>query len=159
MGEVKPAPRRQLPIWSWFLIGSAVFVSAHALTALAVNRPSDHYMYDTYYVVSNIEYLASLAVVFIVAAGWYALVRRSVTDPRRRFLALAHFWTWLIGLLAMTLPSLLVAPTPRTYIDDHPTFEVAYEVSTIGGWIALSSMGFWLAGAVASLLFYRRRAR
>ena len=144
----------------FWVIGWVFMFAAGMVTSIPLAIPEiDYGVHDTYYVVAHHHYLLSLGVVFAFFAGFYYLFERMFRVRYDARLAQAHFWTFFIGVNTVFFPQHFLGPRgmPLRRLDDPAAFALWNQVSSVGYWICLASLGVFVAVLIEAAV--RRRAR
>ncbi|MEM1381308.1 MAG: cytochrome c oxidase subunit I [Pseudomonadota bacterium] len=122
------------------------------------NAGIDHVFHDTYYVVAHFHYVLSLGAVFAIFAAWYYWHEKMFGVKYNELLGQLHFWTMFVGVNLIFFPQhfLGLQGMPRRYIDYPVDFAVWNQWSTMGYYVTMLAMVFWLAALVQAFFFGKR---
>ncbi|MDZ4760583.1 MAG: cytochrome c oxidase subunit I [Alphaproteobacteria bacterium] len=121
------------------------------------NAGVDHALHDTYYVVAHFHYVLSLGAVFTLFCGWYYWFEKMWGVKYSGVLGGLHFWFMFIGSNMIFFPQhfLGLQGMPRRYVDYTPAFEQWHYWSTVGYFVMLVGMGFFILSLIDAVV--RRR--
>ncbi|MEM6625902.1 MAG: cytochrome c oxidase subunit I [Pseudomonadota bacterium] len=122
------------------------------------NAGVDHVLHDTYYVVAHFHYVLSLGAVFTLFAGWYYWYEKMFGVKYNGFLAGLHFWFMFIGSNLIFFPQhfLGLQGMPRRYVDYADGFATWHYWSTMGYFVMLIGMAFFVVTMIESILRQRK---
>ena len=141
----------------WALAFIFLFVIGGVTGVMLANAGVDVALHDTYYVVAHFHYVLSMGAVFGIFCGFYYWFGKMSGYLYNKWLAAAHFWLFFIGVNVIFFPQhfLGLNGMPRRYIDYPEEFELWNQVSSIGAYITLAGVAFFLIMLVEA--FIRRR--
>jgi cytochrome c oxidase subunit 1 len=138
-------------------IGCVVTLTMTGLISILMAKPPvNRTLHDTYYIVSHLHYLLSLAAVFGFFAAWYYLFPKITGYAYSNLLGRIHFWLLFIGVNVILVPQILFFARMVERLADAPgAFRYWNLGSWIGKYIAAVSTLVFILNMVLSLL--RRR--
>ena len=110
------------------------------------NAGVDVALHNTYYVIAHFHYVLSLGAVFAIFAGFYYWIGKMSGRQYPETLGKIHFWLTFIGVNLTFFPMhfLGLAGMPRRIPDYPDAFHGWNYVSSIGAYISIASMVFFL---------------
>jgi len=116
---------------------------------------ADRVLQDTYYTVAHAHYLLKLAALLAVFALWYFAFPRVTGRAYSELLGKLHFGLWAVGIIASSIPFLIVPRLLRQATDDPDVFWRWNLISAIGAYVVVAGVLVFLVNMV--LAFVRRR--
>jgi cytochrome c oxidase subunit I len=141
-----------------WIIGCVVTLTMAGLTGVLTANPlpANRTLHDTYFVVSHLHYLLSVAVMFGFFAAWYYLFPKFTGYAYSNLLGRIHFGLLFIGVNIVLVPQIFLFARMVERLADAPgALRYWNLVSRIGNYIAAASTLVFILNMVLSLL--RRR--
>ena len=135
-----------------------LFVVGGVTGVILASGSMNQIMHDTYYVVAHFHYVLSIAVVFVVFAGWYYWIGKMSGRQYPEIIGKIHFWTLFVGVNLTFFPQhfLGLSGMPRR-IPDYPDVFIGWNmVSSLGAFISGLSTAVFLYGVYATFKYGQR---
>jgi cytochrome c oxidase subunit 1 len=137
-----------------------VFTVGGVTGVVLANAGIDRYVHDTYYVVAHFHYVLSLGAVFMMFGGIYYWFPKMSGYVIPQWIGKLHFWVSFVGANILFFPQhfLGLAGMPRRYADYPDAFAGWNFVSSLGAYIFVAGVLFFIGGIVYAFIRKERAA-
>lgn len=121
------------------------------------NSRIDVLLHDTYYVVAHFHYVLSIGIVFAMFGGFFMWFPVFTGLALNEYLGKVHFYFTFVGVNLTFMPQHFVGlrGIPRRYTDYRDMFYAWNKVSSLGSFITVLRVGFFVAILWESLVTQR----